>query len=285
MEYKFPFGTVIYDPEAHLYEMDGQVMASVTTLAKRFAKMDTSWLEAHPEFAERGTVIHNELSAYYDGKIDLVDLSPIAQEIAGQCIADGTQQTEVLVVNPVKQYAGTVDMVFIKDGKCSKIVDFKSGTSVNMKYYICQLNLYRLALIEMGVDCTGVEMLIINPEKTIKIPLKSWEECKNISAGYEPDEETALKIEQCETELEALETYVNRYNAVKEYLQELLKEKMAAADAKSFIGNTYSYSYVAGSTRKSLDTALAKKKLGDAYESCIKETTTKPSLRMTKIGD
>ena len=285
MEINYGFGKIIYDPDAHLYELDGKPLLSVTELAKRFSKMNTEWLEAHPEYAERGTVIHNELAEYYDGNKEFADLSETAQEIAGQCIPDGTQQTEVLVVNQVKGYAGTVDMVFCSDHKITKIVDFKSGTTVNMKYYICQLNLYRLALIEMGVDCTDVEMLIINPEKTIKIPLKSWEECKNIAAGYEPDEETALKIEQCETELEALETYVNRYNAVKEYLQELLKEKMAAADAKNFIGNTYSYSYVAGSTRKSLDTALVKEKLGDSYESCVKETTTKPSLRMTKIGD
>ena len=176
-------------------------------------------------------------------------------------------------------------MVFCSDHKITKIVDFKSGTAVNMKYYICQLNLYRLALIEMGVDCTGVEMLIINPEKTIKIPLKSWEECKNIAAGYEPDEETALTIEQCETELKELETYVERYNKVKKYLQELLATKMEETDTKNYIGNCYSYSYVAGSTRKTLDTELVKQKLGNDYDSCVKETTTKASVRMTTIGE
>jgi hypothetical protein len=285
MEINYGFGKIIYDPDAHLYELDGKPLLSVTELAKRFSKMNTEWLEAHPEYAERGTVIHNELAEYYDGNKDFADLSDTAQEIAGQCIPDGTQQTEVLVVNKIKGYAGTVDMVFCSDHKITKIVDFKSGTTVNMKYYICQLNLYRLALIEMGVDCTGVEMLIINPERTIKIPLKSWEECKNIAAGYEPDEETALTIEQCETELKELETYVDRYNKVKKYLQDLLATKMEETNTKSYIGNRYSYSYVAGSTRKTLDTDLVKQKLGNDYDSCVKETTTKASVRMTTIGE
>lgn len=285
MEINYGFGKIIYDPEAHLYELDGRPLLSVTELAKRFSKMNTEWLEAHPEYAERGTIIHNELAEYYDGNRDFADLSETAQEIAGQCIPDGTQQTEVLVVNQIKGYAGTVDMVFCSNHKITKIVDFKSGTTVNMKYYICQLNLYRLALIEMGVDCTGVEMLIINPERTIKIPLKSWEECKNIAASYEPDEETALTIEQCETELKELETYVDRYNRVKKYLQELLAAKMEETDTKSYIGNRYAYSYVAGSTRKTLDTGLVKQKLGNDYETCVKETTTKASVRMTTIGE
>lgn len=285
MEINYGFGKIIYDPEAHLYELDGKPLLSVTELAKRFSKMNTEWLEAHPEYAERGTIIHNELAEYYDGDKDFADLSETAQEIAGQCVPDGTQQTEVLVVNQIKGYAGTVDMVFCSDHKITKIVDFKSGTTVNMKYYICQLNLYRLALIEMGVDCTGVEMLIINPERTIKIPLKSWEECKNIAAGYEPDEETALTIEQCETELKELETYVDRYNKVKKYLQDLLATKMEETNTKSYIGNRYSYSYVAGSTRKTLDTDLVKQKLGNDYDNCVKETTTKASVRMTTIGE
>ena len=51
-----------YNEELHQYTLDGDIVPSVTELAKKFSGLNTEWLEKHPEFAERGTIMHNQLA-------------------------------------------------------------------------------------------------------------------------------------------------------------------------------------------------------------------------------
>lgn len=284
-QFDTPAGVISYDEDKHLYSIGDKALKSVTELAKEFAAMDTTWLEQHPEFAARGTAIHNELADYFDGNMELADLSDTAQEIAGQILRKDSFQTEILVYNIEKGYAGTVDLVSVVDKKVEYIIDFKSGTTVNMAYYTAQLNLYRLALESMGVDVSKTRMFIVNPERTIEIPVRDWDYLKEMSKGYVPDDETQTKIDKLEYEIKCLEEYVNRYDELKKELQTLLCEKLSESGNKFYYGKQYTFTYTQPTTRKTLDQSLVAEKLGDEYDNCFKESTVKATVRMTKIGE
>lgn len=276
-----------YIEESHTYLFDGQPVKSVTELAKEFSHMDTSWLEAHPEYAERGTQIHNEISLFFSTGELPADLKAV--EILNRALVTikaGKSQTEVLVYNTEHQYAGTVDLVEMDGKKCTTIVDFKSGISGNIKYYTCQLNLYRLAMESMGVDVSETKMLIINPAEVIEIPAKSWDELVNIVSADDLtlEEENINAVAQLEARLGFLAHFVDEYEETKKDLINLLTIKFEEQGKKKFESGKYKYTYVPGTTRRSLDTKLVKEKYGD-LDDCMKETTTKATIRFGKIGE
>ena len=91
-----------YDNENHVYTWNGERIPSITELAKKFSKMDTSWLEAHPEYAERGTEIHNELAEYFaeGSTMRLEDLKDEkSRKIAERIMRNKKWQSEVIVHN------------------------------------------------------------------------------------------------------------------------------------------------------------------------------------------
>ena len=124
-----------YNEELHQYKIDGEIVPSVTELAKQFSGLNTEWLEKHPEYAERGTVMHNQLAEYYkDGKMPT---DPKAVAITELLAPAGNQQVEVLVYNTTLKYAGTIEML-VMDGKvCKALIDFKSGENGNKRYSSC----------------------------------------------------------------------------------------------------------------------------------------------------
>jgi hypothetical protein len=266
-----------YNEEKHEYMLDGSVVPSVTQLAKQFSGLDTTWLEAHPEFAERGTQIHNELAEYFMGGEE--PTSEEARSIAAQLERSEKQECEVLVYNQTLQYAGTVDMVVREGKKIIAIIDFKSSdnkSTRNRNYYACQLNLYRLALEDMGADVSNAHMLIINPYNRHDIPVMSWDDMVSMAEKDPLDDELAA----LEEELISLEGAHARYEEIKAELAEKLKQKYDGKTG-SATGCYYDFVCTSISQRKTFDQAKAKKLIGDdeAFESCFRMSTVSPSVR------
>ena len=63
-------------------------------------------------------------------------------------------------------------------------------------------------------------------------------------------------------------------------VKEKIMKMMVANKQKSIKTNIGSYSYVAATTKKTFDTKLFKDTEPEHYEYYLKETTTKPSLRI-----
>ena len=267
-----------YNEEKHEYMLDGSVVPSVTQQAKQFSGLDTTWLEAHPEFAERGTQIHNELAAYFMNGEEPTDEKACA--IAAQLERSEKQECEVLVYNKALQYAGTIDMVVREGKKILAIIDFKSSDNTstrNRNYYTCQLNLYRLALEDMGADVSRALMIVVNPYNTHYVPVITWDDMVSMAEKDPLDDELAA----LEEELISLEGAHARYEEVKAELAEKLKQKY---DGKTGSATGYYYDFVCTSTgqRKTFDQAKAKKLIGDdeAFESCFRMSTVSPSVRI-----
>jgi hypothetical protein len=249
--------------------------------------MDTSWLEKHPEYAERGTEIHNELAEYFaeGSHMRLEDLQDEkSRAIAVRVVRDKNWQSEVIVHNKELGYAGIMDLLYVSNGKCVSLLDFKSGNTPNKKYCACQLNLGRLALQDMGVDVSDCIMSIVTPQDTFDVPVMTWDEMVNMSEDdFCPDEDIVNKIDALEARLMELRGYVEEYEATDEALRELMVQQMEASGANRYHTGYYSYSYSAPQVRRIMDSKKAKELLGDRVEEAMKDSNISASVRIRKL--
>lgn len=267
-----------YNEEKHEYTLNGEVVPSVTQLAKEFSGLDTTWLDAHPEFAERGTEMHNQLADWFANGTEPTDEKAVA--IAAKIKRDNRQQNEVLVYNEELKYAGTADMIIADGKKIIAIIDFKSSdnkSTRNHNYYTCQLNLYRLALESMGADVSDAQMLVVNPVAQHYVPVISWEDMQTM-AGQDPLDDDLADLEEEMAQLEGLHA---RYEEIKAELAEKLKAKY---DGKAGVagGVYYTFSCTAPTQRKTFDQNKAKALINDdeAFESCYRMSNVAPSIRI-----
>lgn len=270
---------ITYNEEKHEYTLDGKVVPSVTELAKKFSGLDTTWLEAHPEFAERGTIVHNQLAEYFTDGTEPTDEKAV--QIAAKLVRDTQkQECEVLVFNKSLGYAGTADMV-IRDGKkILAIIDFKSSNNTsarNKNYYNCQLNLYRLALEDMGADVSDASMVVINPDATHYCRKMTWEDMQEL-ATIDPLDDDLAGLEE---ELAALEGAHAQYEEIKALLTEKLKAKYNGKEGH-VAGAYYTFTCTQSSQRRTFDQNRAKAIINndEAFESCYRVSTVSPSVRI-----
>ena len=269
---------IVYNAEKHEYTLDGVTVPSVTELAKKFSGLDTTWLEAHPEFAERGTEMHNQLADWFVNGTVPNDEKAIA--ITARFKRDPKQQNEVLVYNKTLGYAGTADMIVADGKKILGIIDFKSSDNTstrNRNYYTCQLNLYRLALEDMGTDVSEAQMVVINPFATHYIPVISWEDMQAMAEKDPLDDDLA----GLEEELAQLEGAHARYEEIKAEIAEKLKAKYDGKTGNA-TGVYYDFVCTAPSQRKTFDQNRAKAIINndDAFESCFRMSNVSPSVRI-----
>ena len=274
-----------YNEEKHEYTLNGEVVPSVTQLAQKFSGYDTAWLQAHPEYAERGTIAHNELAAYFapDSEMKVEDFtSDVAKELSYNFVRSKTLQTEVLVYNERLKYAGTVDLLDVVGGQCMMIVDWKTGAHINRLYCRCQLSLYYLALKEMGVDVSGAGMCVITPDGARYFEPFTWAEMQALLSDFSPEEKVAKRIAELEKQLDELTFYAQEYDDCKQELKELLSKGFEDTNTRKFNGEHYMFTFVPKSTRKSLDQKKVAEALGDLTDY-MKETEVAATVRIKEI--
>ena len=246
---------ILYNEEKHEYTLNGEIVPSVTELARKFTGYDTAWLEKHPEFAEVGTEI------------------------------DPRFQTEVLVYNEKQKYAGTADVVVIEGKRCLTIIDWKTGAHINKLYCRCQLSLYYLAIKEMGIDVSTTKLCVVTPQEMFAFEPFTWAEMQNLLADFAPTDESAKQIAELEDIMDKLTPYVEQYDDCKERLKKLLSEGFEDTNTRRYNGEHFSFTYVPATTRKSFDSCMARQIINDdeAYEACFKQSPVSASVRIKEI--
>lgn len=267
-----------YNEEKHEYTLNGEIVPSVTQLAKQFSGLDTTWLEAHPEFAERGTEMHNQLAEYFTNGTEPTDEKALG--IIPRIEDDDRQECEVLVYNEELKYAGTADMIVREGKKILAIIDFKSSDNTSSRYrnyYTCQLNLYRLALENMGADVSNTQMVVVNPYNSRYIPVMSWEEMQSMAEKDPLDDELAV-LEEALAKLEGAHA---RYEEIKAEIVEKLKAKYDGKTGNA-TGVYYDFVCTAPGQRKTFDQTRAKAIINndDAFESCFRMSNVSQSVRI-----
>ena len=117
-----------YKADTHEYLYGNEKFNSVTELASLYSKLNTEWLQAHPEYAARGTLVHDELSKYVDGKLGIADMQyELSKQIAAYLVPSKSMKSEVIVYNTEHHYAGTADVIKVNGLLVESILDLSEG--------------------------------------------------------------------------------------------------------------------------------------------------------------
>lgn len=270
---------IIYDDETHTYTRDGEVLKTVTEIASEVCKINKNFFSA--QAAAMGADIHTELARYYDPK-DSFDADDFTIDKAAQMALllkrAPSFLTEVIVYNNKYGYAGTADLVSIVGNKVKTIVDFKSGR-VNRKYCTVQLSLYKLALEDMGYDCSETACRVISPLGIANIEPLDWADVWNLAPSVLDCESEELS--ELEDAMRELRPAYEEYKRVEEQFRAKIQEQLESSGATKYSGSMFDVSYVAPSVRVGLDTTRLKAEQPEIYASYLKETKVAGSVKLT----
>ena len=268
-----------YNDETHTYTRDGEVLKTVTEIASEVCKINKDFFSA--QAAAMGTDIHTELARYYDPK-DSFDADDFTIDKAAQMALllkkASSFLTEVIVYNNEFGYAGTVDLVSIVGNKVKMIVDFKSGR-VNRKYCTVQLSLYKLALEDMGYDCSEAVCRVISPVGITNIEPLDWAGVWDLAPSLLDYESEELSI--LEDTMKELRPAYEEYKRVEEQFRAKIQEQLESSGATKYSGSMFDVSYVAPSVRVGLDTTRLKAEQPEIYATYLKETKVSGTVKLT----
>lgn len=290
---------VTFIEESHQYFLGKKELKGVTGTLIKKAFPDT--YKNIPESvlmkaAERGGLIHNtfetfcsifdadinkypnpteELRAFYDMLISF-GLHYIASEYL---VTDG------------ENFASAIDGIFADDEGNIYLVDYKTTSTLHYDNVSLQLSIYAKWFEEQNPDLKVKEIVCMwfknGLSKFQPLPrVADWQIDDLINAYLADDAEYQYKVEvpeqfsALEQEYRLITARIDAMKIVQDGLKEKIMKMMEDNKQKSIKTNIGSYSYVAATTKKVFDTKLFKDTEPDHYEYYLKETATKPSLRI-----
>lgn len=297
-----------FNEEKHEYTLNGKKLISVTQLmqkhglAPNYAGVSTEVLNAK---AERGTLIHAEIEAFNKfGEIGFTDeMAQYKDYVESQNI--DVVESEFRVNNDI--VAGTIDLIYgFKD--MLYVGDIKTTYVLHLESVSWQLSIYAYLywnkhdggnpITRKDYETTKGQAFHFNKESklvVVDIPLKPYEEIEKLMEcerkgeiyKYEVElkEDSISEIASLEQVIKKLDQQVKEAKAKQEELKSALLQEMEARGLKTFEKNGVKITYVAPSTRTTLDSKGVKEKYPDIYEEFSKETETKASLRITLKED
>lgn len=296
-----------FDEQKHEYTLDGKKLISVTQLMQKYGLAPT-YDGVNPEIlkakAEYGSFIHKEIEEWIkERKIgfskELVNFVEYNKSSDTNVV-----QSEFRVWNDI--VAGTIDLLLVRNEK-PIIADIKTTYQIHKEAVSWQLSIYLYLFIKMSFtdgefqvkynDFTG-ECYHFNKEgelKVVKIPLKPIEDVESLmEAERNGVQFTSLLNKFSYQELEEIaeiETLIKFYEDEKkkaEQREALLRESLMKAMVENgfteYSTDRIKVTYVAETTRTTLDSKAVKENCPDIYEKYQKTSTIKPTLRITLRG-
>lgn len=291
---------VVFDEAAHTYTLDGKELQGITgTLIKR-AFPDT--YKGIPEAvlnkaAERGGMIHNSfeiLCTLFNA--DIKKYPCPSEEILAlhsMLLAYDLHHVESeYLVTDFTHFASAIDGVFADSDGNIYLVDYKTTSTLHYDNVSLQLSIYAKWFEQMNPGLKVKELVCMwfkNGQSKFQ-PLPRVDDGKIndlISAYLNGDESYHYEVDVPE-KFSALEQeyllLTARLDAVKmrqEEVKKQLMQMMEQSKQKSIKTSYASYAYVPSSKKKTFDSKLFKDTEPDHYEHYLKETETKPSIRIT----
>ena len=291
-----------FDENLHKYTVDGKEVISVTQLLQKH-RITPSYDAVDKELlrvaSERGTLIHEEVEKWIEsGECGFTEE---AEKICDYLFerADENSQiiSEQMVANDV--VAGRFDLLFLDGKKRLVLADIKTGNSKHLFGWSWQLSLYKYlyekmygqkieSLIVMWAKNDGMTVIpceYVGDDK-IENLLNAEREGRLIS-----DVDLGVSEEELEDLTELMQEIEN-----KEYELNLMKEKvdkvkknlygtMEKEGIKTVDRGKLKITYVAPSTRTSVDSKKLEKEEPEIYKKYVKTTTVAGSIKITLIGE
>ena len=290
---------VTFFEESHQYFLGDKELKGVTGTLIKKAFPDT--YKNIPESvlmnaAERGGLIHHTFDTFcsiFDADIKQYP-NPTEELLAFHSMLvsyDLHYVASEYLVTDGENFASAIDGVFADNEGNIYLVDYKTTATLHYDNVSLQLSIYAKWFEEQNPDLKVKEIVCMwfknGQSKFQPLPRVSDEQIDDLINAYLADDaEYQYKVEVPE-QFSALEQEYRlitaRMDALKikqDDLKEQMMKMMEANKQKSIKTNIGSYSYVAASTKKTFDTKLFKDTEPDHYEHYLKETTTKPSIRI-----
>ena len=290
---------VRFDEEQHRYFLDEKELSGITGTLIKKAFPDT--YKGIPDAvlakaAERGSVVHQNLELFdtvCNSDINIMhSVLPEVKDYNEMLISYGLHHVDSeYLVTDNENFASAIDKVLADDEGNIYLADIKTTATLHYDNVSLQLSIYAKWFEEQNPDLKVKEIVCMwfknGQSKFQPLPRVSDEQIDELINAYLTDDaEYQYKVEVPE-QFSALEQEYRlitaRMDALKikqDDLKEQIMKMMEANKQKSIKTNIGSYSYVAATTKKTFDTKLFKDTEPEHYEYYLKETTTKPSIRI-----
>ena len=290
---------VTFIEETHQYFIGKKQLKGITGTLVRKAFPDT--YKDIPESvlmkaAERGGMIHNSFELFctvFDSDINMYP-NPTEEIRAfnSMLVSYGLHNVDSeYLVTDGEDFAPAIDGVFADSDGNIYLVDYKTTSTLHYDNVSLQLSIYARWFEEQNPDLKVKELVCMwfkNGQSRFQpLPRVSEEKIDALIKAYledDPDYKYEVEVPEAFSSTEQQYRLVTaRIDALKieqDALKEKLMKMMEANKQKSIKTQYGSYSYVAASTKKTFDTKLFKDTEPEHYEYYLKDTTTKPSIRI-----
>ena len=287
---------LIFDKKTHTYtDENGNLIPSVSEIIRnwlgdKFVGIDAEVLK---KAQEKGNKVHSEIEKYLlqnvEPKKPTYEFKTFKKIFKKEFVATQTEQV-LYGATEYGAYAGTFDLLDTINGN---IIDIKTNYSLDKEYVQIQLSLYAMALRQNDVIINRGYVIHLPSEKSpekpqiLEVELLPEAECENIVRAYfagesKPQAKLQCLNEQAIAELENSIMAMTKAEAtIKEYKDKILAEMEARNISQIKIGNNITISYIASTTRESIDTAKLKKELPMIASQYRKTSQVKSSVRIT----
>ena len=289
-----------FDETLHKYTVDGKEVISVTQLLQKH-KITPSYDAVDKELlrvaSERGTLIHEEVEKWIEnGECGFTEESEkICDYLFERADENSKIMSEQMVANDV--VAGRFDVLYTHAKKLV-LTDIKTGNTKHLFGWTWQLSLYKYLYEKMyGKEIDSLEILWANGDLTV-IPceyvgdekienlLNAEREGRLISdVDLGVSEEELVDLEELMQEIKAKEDELKLLKDMVDSVKTVLYGTMEKEGVKTVDRGKLKITYVAPSSRTSVDSKKLEKEEPEIYKKYVKTTTVAGSIKITLMGD
>lgn len=290
---------VRFDEEQHRYFLGEKELSGITGTLIKKAFPDT--YKGIPDAvlakaAERGSVVHQNLELFdtiCNSDVNIMpSVLPEVKDYNEMIISYGLHHVDSeYLVTDNENFASAIDKVLADDEGNIYLADIKTTATLHYDNVSLQLSIYAKWFEEQNPDLKVKEIVCMwfknRQSKFQPLPrVADYQIDDLINAYLADDAEYQYKVEvpeqfsALEQEYRLITARVDALKIKQDDLKEQMMKMMEANKQKSVKTQFASYSYVAATTKKTFDTKLFKDTEPEHYEYYLKETTTKPSIRI-----
>ena len=290
---------VRFDEEHHRYFLGEKELSGITGTLIKKAFPDT--YKGIPDAilakaAERGSVVHQNLELFdtiCNSDVNIMpSVLPEVKDYNEMLISYGLHHVDSeYLVTDNENFASAIDKVLADDEGNIYLADIKTTATLHYDNVSLQLSIYAKWFEEQNPDLKVKEIVCMwfknGQSKFQPLPRVSDEQIDELISAYlTNDADYQYKVEvpeqfsALEQEYRLITARIDAMKIVQDDLKEKIMKMMEDNKQKSIKTNIGSYSYVEATTKKVFDTKLFKDTEPEHYEYYLKETATKPSLRI-----
>ena len=290
---------VRFDEEQHRYFLGEKELSGITGTLIKKAFPDT--YKGIPDAvlakaAERGSVVHQNLELFdtiCNSDVNIMpSVLPEVKDYKEMLISYGLHHVDSeYLVTDNENFASAIDKVLADDEGNIYLADIKTTATLHYDNVSLQLSIYAKWFEEQNPDLKVKEIVCMwfknGQSKFQPLPRVSDEQIDELINAYltdDPDYQYKVEVPEqfsaLEQEYRLITARIDAMKIVQDGLKEKIMKMMEDNKQKSIKTNIGSYSYVPATTKKTFDMKLFKDTEPEHYEYYLKETATKPSLRI-----